>query len=370
MIIGMSKKNNLKYNQNGFASIIIALVLILVLSLLTVGFAQLARREQQTALDKQLANQAYYAAESGINDAILGVQGNPNASPVIAPTITDSTTNVNSDNCLNTPFIANGNNSISSTYGVSYSCVLVNLQPPNIQYDDVGAGSDRYLTFSTDSTIATSDFTIQWGSSNPSHNAFPADTTTKLPPLSTWAGNNYPSVIQVSITPLTDLSRQGLINNTFTAVLYPASNGADTVAYNTYSSSPSPTTEGAIVAGDCNPSGGGGRSSTYPCQVTIQNIPGGTGPFLVHLMNFPYDNSDININGQSAGVPIKFIDGQAVIDSTGKDKNVSKRLLVHIPIHPSYTVPNFSIEGTNVCKRFDTLGGSTTPDSLNGCDFN
>jgi len=367
MLMSMSKKNQLHDNQDGFASIVIALVLILVLSLLTVGFAQLARREQQSALDKQLANQAYYASESGINDAILGIQGNANAG--IAPTITDGTPNVNTDNCLNTPFVTNGASSISSTYGVSYSCVLVNLQPPNIQYDDVGAGSDRYLTFSTDSTGPNSDFTIQWGSSNPSHNVFPPDPTTKFLPLATWAGNNYPSVMQISVTPLTDTSRAGLVNNTFTAILYPARNGAGSVAYNTYSSA-SPTSIGTIISGDCNPAGGGGRSGTYPCQATIQNVPGGTGPFLVHLFNFPYDSSNVNINGKSAGVPIKFIDGQAVIDSTGKDKNVSKRLLVHIPIHPSYTVPNFGIEGQNVCKRFDTLGGSTTPDSLNGCDFN
>src|SRR5665213_2637815 len=70
------RKPNLHRNQQGFASIVIALILIIVLALLTVGFAQLARREQQTALDKQKAVQANYAAESGINAAYQDIVNN------------------------------------------------------------------------------------------------------------------------------------------------------------------------------------------------------------------------------------------------------------------------------------------------------
>src|SRR4051794_12557602 len=57
-----------RFGEDGFASIVIALVMITVLALITVSFAQLARREQQSALSKQLASQANYAVESGIND--------------------------------------------------------------------------------------------------------------------------------------------------------------------------------------------------------------------------------------------------------------------------------------------------------------
>ena len=65
----MQRPTNTKLDEHGFASIVIALILIIVLALFTIGFAQLARREQQTALDSQKATQAQYAAESGINNA-------------------------------------------------------------------------------------------------------------------------------------------------------------------------------------------------------------------------------------------------------------------------------------------------------------
>src|SRR5487761_1517319 len=68
-------KSNIRQSQQGFASIVIAIVLVTVLALITTGFAQLSRREQQTALDKTLTNQAYYAAESGINDVYDYLEG-------------------------------------------------------------------------------------------------------------------------------------------------------------------------------------------------------------------------------------------------------------------------------------------------------
>src|SRR5580658_8830161 len=72
----MHKRNKIATDEKGFASIVIALILIIVLALLTVAFAQLARREQADALDKQLAVQANYAAETGINDAYTYIEDN------------------------------------------------------------------------------------------------------------------------------------------------------------------------------------------------------------------------------------------------------------------------------------------------------
>src|SRR5882724_3022558 len=61
--------------EAGFAALIIGIILVLILGLLTIGFAQLVRHEQSSALDKQLSSQAYYAAESGVNDAYHAIQG-------------------------------------------------------------------------------------------------------------------------------------------------------------------------------------------------------------------------------------------------------------------------------------------------------
>ena len=44
--------------------------MIVIISLIVLGFAQLARRNQRQTLDSQLSTQTYYAAESGVNAAL------------------------------------------------------------------------------------------------------------------------------------------------------------------------------------------------------------------------------------------------------------------------------------------------------------
>jgi Tfp pilus assembly protein PilX len=367
-----NQTKNLKWDERGFASIVIALILIIVLSLLTIGFAQLARREQQTALAKQLADQANYAAESGINDAYYDITHNDPATVSLAypngyPYIYDNTasgggTNASSTQCMS---VSNPNartyknkQALAASAGVSYSCLLVDLQPPAIKYDDVASQSSRYLTFNTDA-VADS-FTFFWGSTT-GRNTFPPTTGAGFQPIGSWS---WPSVLQVSVTPLSlGTDRATLIKNTFSAYLYPASGGVNSIAYNTSDS----VTEGSTLTGHCNTA----TSAQFPCQATISGLTGGTGPYLIHIVNY-YDTSDINIDGQCGVSPVAchFIDGQAVVDVTGRAKNVLKRLQEHIPIHPNAPVPSDAIEGLNVCKRFDVYPNTTMPDSLPGCDLN
>jgi len=349
MIMTMNKKNLSLDNENGFASITLALILIIVLALITVGFSQLARREQQSAVDKQLANQAYYAAETGINDVILGIQGNPKASPAIAPTITNSTAGVNQGQCLTLP-----NTTVSTDNGVTYNCAVVNLQLPNIQYDNVASFSDRYITFTTLGNATVGSLTVQWGSAD-GHSQFPsAVTSSSFPTYSSWNGDNYPAVLEFTVTPINnDYARTSLINTTYTAYLYPASSGTSNVNY-TPNSQPN-NTDGSIVPGDCSNANG-----AYACQATISNI-NTPGPYLIHIINY-YDASNININGTDVnGNPLTITDGQAEIDVTGSDKDVSKRVDVRIPIVPSPVLPDFSLEGVNLCKQFNTFPNSSTP---------
>ena len=270
----MARPTPKRLDENGFASIVIALILIIVLALFTVGFAQLARREQKSALDKQLATQAYYAAESGVNDtmhnlATLQAQaaaGNP----------------PNPDTCLNNPVTIG-----PSQNGAQYTCVLVNLKPPSLVYNNVQPEAQRYVTSSSTSSTgaAAASITVHWGSTDGNSN-YPSDTSGGFLPAATWnQTRKYPAVLQFSLTPLSDLSRSGLENNTFNAYLYPTSTGSGQVSYATGGN-------GVIVAASCNASNG----AQYPCKATINNLNGGTGKYLFRIIAH-YDPSDVTITG-------------------------------------------------------------------------
>lgn len=352
MIMQTQQTKTIRCSEQGFASMVIALILILVLALMTVGFAQIARREQQSSLAKQLATQANYAAESGINDAITDIKsGKIHALP------SDNTHG--GRDCITPadvgPTALTGNQNVEPTFGVSYSCLLVNLQPPSLVKQPLSVDKAWTTAFSTSAPLTS--LTVAWRSSSSA-----AKPRTPLPfngygfrPTASWGA--HPAVLQFSITPLAPLlgtDRNSMINNTFTAYLYPSA-GANTVNYTT-STLPG---NAHVIAGGCN-------LAATNCSVRIGLLPGGTGPYLVHIFDY-YDSSNVVITGSSLLGPVNFIDGQAQIDVTGKAKNVLKRLQARVSLNGlNTTLPDNAIEAKNLCKRFSTIPApdTTTYDTL------
>jgi Tfp pilus assembly protein PilX len=354
--------HHLAQEQQGFTSLVISLTLVLVLALLVVGFGQLTRREQQDALNKQLSTQAYYAAETGINDAVADI----NASP--APTLPKTNCSPNGTDDAN-GWHKTQANQIDKTLGVSYSCLLVNLNTPNMVYNTVNPDDDKTALFQTndvnDNPVNLSDLTIHWGSTD-GHTSYPTTATAdadKFLPTGDWnsAAKHYPGVIRLAITPLGDaantnaatpLTRAQLASNTFTVFLYPTSSPSTSTSTVTYLAG---NAGGNVVYADCT-----SATAEYNCTATISGL-GATNSnrFLIHFLDL-YDTSNISIDGDStdsATPPVTqqayFSGAQAMIDSTGKARDVLKRLQVRIPLRESTEQSNYTIEAQNICKRFD-----------------
>jgi Tfp pilus assembly protein PilX len=235
------RTDSLRANEGGFASLVVGLVLVVVLALLTVGFAQLSFHEQRQALDNQLATQAYYAAESGINDALSDMTTNINPSTG-APYITAA--NASASNCMGgLPAGAlTSNPVISAATGVSYSCLLVNFNTSDLEYTNVQPDESRTTVTATSQPLT--QLTISWASTD-NRTALPASIT-GLKPSAAWT---YPAVLQFSITPLGSTTRNNLIGNSFTVFAYPQAGGGNTVNYQAYSASPG--SDGQIVVCQC-----------------------------------------------------------------------------------------------------------------------
>lgn len=325
--------------ESGFASIVIALTLVTVLGLLTLGFTQLSRREQQQALNKQLAVQAAYAAESGVNDVTQQI-----ASGALTTSITT---------CSGTAA-----KSVNIPKGVSIPCTLVDLVPDNLFYNNVTPGTTKYTTFTP--TANLSNLKIEWNSTN-GRTSLPASySATKLPPLAAWNTRGYPPVIQFSIVPVgNNPTRDNLQNNLFTVYLYPSSAGkGGSVSYST-----NPNDQGKF-AGGCNAGGS--------CDLEIRGIsPSNTEPYLIYFTGY-YDTAAVRITatGTSPGA-VGFKNAQAVVDVTGKAQDVLKRIQVRVPFANALPVlPGVAIEAQNICKRMQTAptDPSTNPNGTNYLD--
>jgi hypothetical protein len=329
------------HDEAGFASIVIALILIIILGLFCVGFAQLARHEQQSALSNQLANQAYDAAETGVNDAFQDIQNGY-----------ITTTNASDTSCMNKNDInANADThfpTIDQNHDIGYTCLMTDIDPTTIHYL-VSAGQSLVIPFSTH--VKLSSLELVWLSYN-SHNNQPTSTSYGFPPATTWNSQGYRPVLQVDLTPLGNgqgLSRQSMINSSFTTIAYPVTNSPNaTVEY-------SPDTAGSqasITPGNC--------SDGIACGMVIDNLQTtlGSGPtyfYLLHVTSL-YDSSNLVISGNTAvsSNPVNFYNTQALIDVTGKARYVVKRLQVYVPLNQGAVLPQAALEGQNICKQFQT----------------
>ena len=67
---------DLRKNQDGIVSLIVSITIMIIISLVVISFARLMRTEQEQALDRQLSSQAFYAAETAVNDVACAAVAN------------------------------------------------------------------------------------------------------------------------------------------------------------------------------------------------------------------------------------------------------------------------------------------------------
>lgn len=330
--------------QAGFVSLTVALTLVIILALLTVGFAQLSRREQQQALTKQLSVQAFYSAESGINDAYQAIKDG---------VITSSTPYTDGSRCIDIPGASAPSKTINAAAGSTYNCLLVNLRPPTLEYTKTAPESDHRSTFSTDQPLG--NLKISWNSTY-NNNNFLANTANGFGDSSSWTTAGRPPVLEFTLSPIpNNFTQADLIKDSFTIYLYPSTNGPNSIDYATIAGNPpAGADQGTIVPGSCS-------AATHICSVTIGNILNGAGfNYLIRFVTH-YDTADVSISGTTpGGVAVRFVDGQASIDVTGKAQDVLRRERVRVPLKDNPDLPKYAAEGQNICKHFTTTPSNSS----------
>lgn len=333
--------HSLHNNQSGLVSILVSVILILIISLITTSFALLIRREQRQALDRQLSSQAFYAAESGINDAVKHIE----------------TSTANYTNCGD--FTA-GNSNLGN--GISYTCVLVNQTPDSLEYGSIETSESTVVRVEAPSTIAR--IRISWQATDGS-DEFATGSDYNLPQSNVASEDDSlkggTGLIRATLIPIQSgtIRRADLERDSQTVFLYPKAKDAGDAAgaigsWNAVSNNQS--AQGAFVDGKCD-SANASVDTPRACNVDItglNGLSGGTNVFYVRLKSV-YKASQVTIQAFSPGSPgtrLNLVGTQAVIDATGKSNDVLRRLQVRVPITTTYEYPDFAVEtASDVCKQ-------------------
>jgi hypothetical protein len=331
----MQKKNSIVRDQKGLVSIVVTLVFVSIISVVVLSFAFLVRREQQQALDRQLSTEAFYAAESGISEAVAGLKDGS----------IDTLSNCDDTTSAGITFKDKqiGDNSF-------ISCVLVNRSPSSLEYTEIPTDRSQLVRLTSNGN-SISSIEISWQSTDPADSTFSSDANFGLPTAG-WSGSfaEHTGIVRTELFHLNGAINRGLMStNVTTFFLYPLTQGPNPNSIDIRA----PGTDGAFVTGDCD-----AGQTPKKCKSVLNNVNATTAYLRLKALYQPVNLSIVAYNGDGVAMPIEG--EQAVIDSTGKAGSVLRRVQVRVPLRTDYEFPEFALEtADDICKRLEVLPTTT-----------
>ena len=326
---------NIKNNEQGLVAIVVTMVIMIVLTLIVLGFTQLARREQREALDRQLASQAFYAAESGINDARR-----------LLKTPAYESGDLEKTDCASTNSSLDGDTS-------QYPCLLIKQKLPDAKFQNVQTNKSTVVPINPEplpGQVATNKLTISWENrdGDTGINSDPG-----LPPAGTW-GKKI-GMLRIDLIPADTLSASAMRDGTFTAFLRPKATPTGSEYVVPYTATLSD--QGQIINANCAT----GNGAKKKCYATITNL---TGLRYYIRMKAIYNVADVVVcpDDQDCGGEVILKGTQAEIDVTGRANDVLKRVQVRVSKEPQFdgssVIPEYALDSAeSVCKLFSVWPG-------------
>lgn len=336
-------------NQRGFATIIVSIVVSVIITLITLGYASAMNRQQRQALNQVLNAQAYYASESGVNDVLARIV----VEPVMASQLTCGDSKLIPDN--------EGRDT-----GASVQCTNINTAPPFLYYQSVPTDSSRARYLQIRGKSGITKLRISWNPSNNANVTSLPNPDTIRPPyynISSWPSNV--GVLRMVMIPFVPgNNRQNMIEATSHYHLFPtnttsASSISQDNARSTSAGGP------AILNASCTTSSISTVNSPLPCNVVITNIPT-SGEFVIAITSL-YRANNVAVETFSASDTLAPIENvQILVDVTARGTDVLRRLNVRIPYRETVSPRPFpAIEASDgICKLF-TYSSAGSTDSCN-----
>jgi type II secretory pathway pseudopilin PulG len=361
------------HQEEGLVSIVIVTIIIVILALITTGFTKIMDKGLRASLDRELATQANYAAESGLNDAKQYL-----ADAVKKGTVDSIDTNGQCLNSANLPanspfFVTNG--SISGHYSgsgsdnlVKYTCIIIDTKLKQL---DVHIPAGHSKIFKIVSTPLAGSMFFGWENSTGGFQPLGPVATHPLPRESVITADET-GVLRTTIygipqslgaLTLSDFANAVLASASRTYFLYP--NGT-TPGQIGQKANPFGNSEGTFLSGQCNINN---RTTPVPlpyqqgrhyyCNSEVTQVDGLAAPSTVSFyyvrLTALYHDLDVSFqagDSSSGGNAVPIKSAQASIDVTAEGNDVLKRLQANVSYNSNYDYPNYALQSMDtICKR-------------------
>ncbi len=292
-----------RLNQSGMSSILFAMVFIVLLSLLAVGFLRLVRDDQRQVLDKSLSYQAQYGAEAAINKKQAELQANPAAAAQPAC------------NTYDLGAVVGGG------VNVKVTCLTWNNEVGYLTKSKLDSSS--FVSVLEPKSGPFTAVTITWNSDT--------STTTYAAPggvLPAISNSNKPILRLV-------IADSGNIPAAKTAYIVPSNTNS-----NSFGAGWANATVGSVScsgAGDCSVTLAFNSSKAYISLAALGGIA--------------------NVKSVAVTAPDPTLKGaQAEIDANARAQDVTKRIIARVSLTNETWNPGFAVSAAKVCKDFRVDG--------------
>ncbi len=359
----------MRRSEQGIVSILVTMIMVIVISLIVLGFAEVTRRNSREALDNQLSSQAYYAAESGVNTAANWLSAHPTA--LVNTTdcrsfIVDAANGLGgtySNNSNTDAAFPNATNVLNATSNIRYNCLMVNTTPDSLETKPLNQDTTKTWHIANADGAAFGTFTFDWdkqtGSPRP---AGCNETGYSLPAYDSWPCQY--GILRVDLVPVSggSLNKANIETNSSSTVttLYMIPSLTTGTSSPVTVNAPSPATSCAGMPGgvaNCPAQIVLVRCAASGCSLTL-TLGGGSNEYYARLTMLYQDSDRVTLTATDAGVPgvsSDFSGGQAVIDSTGQAQDELRRVQVRLPLALQTTdLPLYALQSTDeVCKQLN-----------------
>jgi hypothetical protein len=335
----------IKMNERGIVALISAIVISLLLSVIVISMVGLMIGEARQAQDADQSIRAYYAAEAGIEDALLKVKA---AGAGVAEQSSCSGTGMD---------FGDGSGFTCQLIEVKNNQLAGRLNPEEATqlepfHSGLGAG------------VHYNRVVINWHqpglSADPNVVGNPYLPPTSYTPRGSWT---WPAVMEVtmlwfnpaSITPISGV-------NIHTLLVRPSNTAFGTDYGNLLN-----TTQ---IDGNCS-TDNLTRTGGYNCQAILNLTvgPGAPGPAnaanqFIFRIRPRYAGANYRVTFHNGAGPAREVQDQfAVIDVTAKAGDVFRRVQAHVPVTAAAAsgLDFVLFSDTDICKDFEVIGGVATP---------
>lgn len=330
---------SIKNNQSGLVSIIVTMMLMLVITLITLTFAKITRREQRQSLDRQLNTQAFYAAESGVNAAAEELKSGSFAKTQCNnPLENGGSTAIKN---LTTDAMGVDKTIIDGPTDVAFTCLTIDPEPSSLEYQNVGTEQSTVIPIkSNGGNIDKINVSWQEKSGSAGFNCAGWQSANNFGPSGTFpAADCKTGILRLDIVPTNNPTRANLANSK-TVFLIASDSGGSNIAYPSLDSGDKRTVRCSSTLTPATPKF---------CNATINMASFSSTEFYLRAISI-YASSSVTISADNGPTRVGLIGAQTIIDSTGRAGDILRRIQVRLAT--GSIVPDFALQSTDtICKR-------------------